>query len=234
MKRLLQSLRHLLYARQINNSAARNTWQKYVVILAAFILVCATSYFLFKLNDTPQKTTITNNPVVREYQQKLPTLKAAAAEKPTSFSSRTEYARALYVTGDKELAKKEYEAAIRLNDRDASTYNRIGNVYRDLAEYSAAVEAYRKASMLDPALLNPYINLATMQAHTLKKPADAVATYEQAAAKVGQTPEILLLLASAYEQNGQNDKALATYRSVLSKDSQNATARQNIERLSKR
>ena len=176
---------------------------------------------------------VADNAVVREYRDKLPELKTEAQKTPDSFGARRAYAQALYVTGDKQAAKTEYEAATRLNPKDATTKNNLGNVYRDLKNYSAATDAYRSAYELDPSLINAYINLATMQAYTLKKPGDAVATYKHAVSKNGESPELLLLLADAYEQNGQKDMTLSTYREVLEKDPNNTAAKRNIDRLNK-
>jgi tetratricopeptide (TPR) repeat protein len=198
------------------------------------VIILFTIGGVFKPAPVNQPTPVADNSVVKEYRSKLPELKAATQKKPDDASARGAYAQALYVTGDKQTAKIEYEAAMARDPKNASTANNLGNVYRDLKEYDAAVASYKNAYKLDPSLLNAYVNLATMQAYELHKPADAVQTYKAAVAKNGQSSELLLLLAGAYEQNGQKDLALATYRASLEKDPQNETAKKNIERLTTR
>lgn len=213
--------------------AGRNRRLLYTLILLGLVIIGVLFITHFVAKAPTRVTPVTDSPVVRQYRSKLPALKAAAEKKPTDFTARQSYAQALYVTGDKQSAKREYEAAIKLNPKDATIRNNLANTYRDLGDTTAAVSAYRAAFSLDPTLINAYVNLATVQAYTLQKPGDAVATYKLAVAKNAQSPELLLLLAGAYEQNGQKDVALATYRSVLTKDPNNAAARRNIDRLTK-
>lgn len=203
----------------------------YVVFAMVIIILIVAMVSVLRSPTSPQP--VADNAVVREYRDKLPELKTEAQKAPDSFSARRAYAQALYVTGDKQAAKTEYEAATRINPKDAMTKNNLGNVYRDLKDYSAATEAYRTAYELDPSLINAYINLATMQSYTLKKPGDAVTTYKHAISKNGQSSELLLLLADAYEQNDQKDLALSTYREVLERDPDNLAAKRNIDRLKK-
>lgn len=200
------------------------------VVLAALMVVAITAY---RIKQGSQVHSVTDNTVVRQYREKLPSLKVAASQKPNDAAAHSAYAQALYVTGDKKAARQEYETAVSLSPKNASIRNNLANVYRDLKEYTSAADTYRKAYELDPTLINAYVNLATMQAYTLKKPADAVATYKLAVTKNGQSPELLLLLGGAYELNHQTDLALASYRNVLAKDSTNAAAKRNIERLTK-
>lgn len=200
----------------------------FVIILIVLGIVAFTG------TKEKQAVPVSNNAVVSQYRNRLPQLKAEATGKTATAASHTAYAQALYITGDKRTAQEEYQIAVKLDPKNTSVRNNLGNVYRDLKNYAAAEGAYRKAFELDPAFVNAYVNLATMQAYTLNKPADAVATYKTAVTKNGQSPELLLLLGAAYEQNHQSDLALSIYRTALNKDPQNTAAKQNIERLTKR
>lgn len=200
--------------------------------LLALVLI-ALIVAVFTATHKKQPVTVSNNAVVSQYRDRLPKLKADAEAKNAPAASHTAYAQALYVTGDKQTAQKQYEAAAKLDPKNASVRNNLGNVYRDLKNYASAEEAYRKAFEVDPSFVNAYVNLATMQAYTLNRPADAVATYKQAVTKNGQSTELLLLLGAAYEQNRQPEFALSTYRTVLEKDPKNIAAKQNVDRLAK-
>ena len=216
--------------REINRNM-KLRYGAFAALLAVVLLVLIVA--VFSATHKKQPVAVSNNAVVSQYRDKLPKLKAAAESKSATAAAHTAYAQALYVTGDKQTAQKEYESATKQDPKNASVWNNLGNVYRDLKNYAAADEAYRKAFEIDPSFVNAYVNLATMQAYTLNKPADAVATYKQAVTKNGQSTELLLLLGAAYEQNHQTSLALSTYRTVLEKDPKNIAAKQNVDRLAK-
>lgn len=204
-----------------------------IILLVAIIAIAGLStYLILKDKGQENKTPVKNNAVTRQYQEKLPSLKADSEKSPDDAAAQIAYAQALYVTGDKSSAKDYYLKALEINPKDGETLNKLGNTYRDLGKHSEAGKAYKDAYAVQPGLLNAYVNLATMQAYTLGKSADAVKTYELAVSKIGQTPEVLNLLAGAYEQNDQKERAINTYNDVLEKDPKNQAAKQNIERLS--
>jgi len=205
-------------------------WRRWRWPLAglAIIIIAAVVWQLWPSSNNPSAD---QNPVVKSYQQKLPSLKAAAQEHPGNVSDRTAYAEALYVTGDKTAAEAQYLAAAKLSPSDATIQNNLGNTYRDLGDTSAAVAAYKKAITLAPTSQNAYVNLANLQIYTLHQPADGIATYKEALKNTGATAQFELLLGLAYEQNHQTDKAKQAYQTILAKDPHNQAAKDNLARL---
>lgn len=218
-----------------SKSVARKVFgSKTAYIFGVAIVAVIAAVIVVKLgtgNDKPQ--TNSKNPVVVAYQQKLPSLEKAVKAKPNDADARVAYAQALYVTGDKTAAETQYKEAAKLDPKNPTTQNNLGNTYRDLGDYTAAQAAYRQAIKLNPTSQNAYVNLANLQIYTLHKPADGIATYQEAISKIGAAPQFELLLGLAYEQNGQNDKAEATYKAILSKDPANQAAKDNLSRLQK-
>lgn len=209
--------------------SARRRW-RLPAILALVIIILVVIALLAWPRHRPTAS-VSNNPVVKSYQQKLPELQQAAEQHPDNATDRVAYAEALYVTGNKDEAKTQYVAAAKLNPSDATIQNNLGNTYRDLGDSAAAVSAYQQAIKLQPTNQNAYVNLANLQIYTIHKPADGIATYQQAIKHIGATPQFELLLGLAYEQNGQTDKARQTYQAILAKDPTNQAAKDNLTRL---
>lgn len=206
-------------------------WRWPLVIIVAAIALVIIGVVAWP-NRTPSTST-SKNPVVSSYQQKLPSLQQAVQKNPNNAADRVAYGEALYVTGDKAGAKTQYIAAAKLNPSDATIQNNLGNTYRDLGDTEAAVAAYKQAIKLAPTSQNAYVNLANLQIYTLHKPADGIATYQEAIQKAGGSAQFELLLGLAYEQNGQTDKAKQTYQAILNSDPSNQAAKDNLARLSK-
>lgn len=184
-----------------------------------------------KQHTTPNAQGTSSNPVVISYSKKLPLLKQAAKKNAKSSGAHSSYAEALYIVGDKKTAAAEYEAALTIDPKNATNQNNLGNIYRDLANYPKANTAYHAAIDLAPSDQKAYLNLANMQLYSEKKPTDAIATYQLALRKLGNSPQLELLLGLAYEQNGQKAEARSSYQRILQSDPTNQAAQNNLERL---
>lgn len=197
-----------------------------VIILAAIVVIV-----LFVRKDDDSSQIRSNNDVVRYYQEKLPSLEKAVKEDSNDFASRMDYAIALYATGDLNEAKKQYEVAISIKGDDVVLRNNLGNVLRDKGDHSGAISEYEQAIKIDPRNQNAYINLGSLQTYTLNKPQDGITTYKKAIKAMPENLQIELQLGLAYEQAGNNEEAIKTFRSVLSKDPTNTAAKNNLTRL---
>jgi tetratricopeptide (TPR) repeat protein len=174
---------------------------------------------------------ILNNPAAKLYQQKLDSLKKGASKKPHDSSAQREYGVALYATGQLDDAKKQYIKAIAANPKDATLYNNLGNIERDLADYNGAASAYDKAISLNAQLLNAYVNLANMQIYNQHNTDSGISTYQKALKGLPGNNEIRLLLGLAYEQKGDKAAAVQQYQTILQSDANNAAAAANLKRL---
>ena len=198
-----------------------------VILLAAIITV---TVFLVTKNNEPKQPL---SQAAKHYQEQLPGLKKKVDEKPDDASAHKNYAVALYATGDLKSAQKQYEEATKINDKDAITYNNLGNVYRDLGKTDEAVKSYKKALELDPKSLNTYANLANLQLYSQNDAKAAIETYQKGLENLPNNTQLQLLLGIAYEQDGNTEKAKEAYTNILARDADNKAAQANLERLNK-
>lgn len=208
--------------------------KRFTVFVGALLLIIAiavaVAWYLGRDNDS---TVSSNNPVVKEYQQKLPELKKKAQQEPKNASAHVDYAVALYATGDTKAAKSQYEKATELDPKNATVFNNLGNTYRDLGDLDKAVEAYNKAISLNSKLVNPYFNLANIQQYNQKDTDAAISTYQKALKALPDNEQVMLSLGIAYENKNDKTKAEQIYRSILAKNPDSAAATANLDRLTK-
>lgn len=202
-----------------------------VTALIALVLVITTLAVWFGVHMKQNQTSVSKNPAVIRYQEQLPELKEAVESEPKDSNARKSYAVALYATGDLKQARNQYEEAIKLNDKDATAQNNLGNVYRDLEMPDRAIAAYRRAIDLNPKAINPYVNLANIQLYTQNNPDEAIATYKLAQKELPANNQVELLLAIAYEQKKDTSSARQAYENILRRDSDNAAAKAGLARL---
>ena len=203
---------------------------KLPIIIGVIVLIVALAGvgIYFAINNK-QKTELTG--VAAEYQERLPELKKEAENNPDNAESRKKYAIALYATGEKDLAEKQYEEVVRINDQDGVAYNNLGNAYRDNKKTDKAIEAYKKAIEINKTAINPYVNLANIQLYTQDDADAAIDTYKQALRAIPYNNDFETLLAVAYEQKGDKESAKNTYQNILSRDAENKAAQAGLERL---
>lgn len=199
------------------------------VTLVAVVVIGVGGFALWQLNRDEDTTPM--NKVAAEYQARLPELKEAVSEKPNNPEARKNYAVALYATGDTKEAQKQYEEAVKLNDKDAVAYNNLGNVYRDNEQVDKAIDSYKRSIELNKSGINAYVNLANVQMYTKDDTDAAIETYKQALQALPNNTQIELLLAIAYEHKNDTANAKNTYQKILSRDADNAAAKAALERL---
>jgi Tfp pilus assembly protein PilF len=71
---------------------------------------------------------------------------------------------ALEQAGQRQEARRQYEAALRLAPRLVEAHNGLGNVLQADGRLDAALAQYREAVRLKPSALLPHLNLATLLA----------------------------------------------------------------------
>lgn len=199
------------------------------IILAMSVAVITWFIFNHFLKNEPNSGSV--NPVAAEYKQRLGSLKKHVEQEPKSAKAHSDYAVALYATGDTQGAKSEYEKAIEFDSKNATTFNNLGNAYRDLNQIDKAIESYDKAISLNPKLANPYYNLASIQQYNRKNIDQAIQTYQSGLKALPNNEQMLLSLALAYEAKSDKANAEKVYRSILTINANNAAAKVNLERL---
>jgi tetratricopeptide (TPR) repeat protein len=132
-----------------------------------------------------------------------------------------------------DLAKKNYEAAVKLDPKFPQAINNLGTVYYSRKNYRKAMKCYRKALKLNPQSASIWVNLgsAYFAKHDIKRAAQC---YDKAMAidplvfehrssygtlleerSVEDRAKFHLYLAKAYAQRGDKDKALIYLRKAL-------------------
>ena len=207
----------------------RHPRRSLLVVFVVLVLIGAGITLWATLRSKPQK--ISSNPVVAGYQRQLPALKQAVQKDGNDPQARYNYAVALYATKDVAGAKDQYVAEAKLTPNDPALENNLGNVYRDLADYKRAVDAYQKAIRLDPKASNSYINLASLYLYTLNQKDLAIKTYQDGLRNLPGNQDLEVLLGIAYEQSGDKSNARTTYQQVLNQNSNNATAKAGLKRI---
>jgi tetratricopeptide (TPR) repeat protein len=198
------------------------------IIFAGLVLIAGGIILIVAANQKPAPTS--GNLIIDQYRKNLPNLKKTAEANEGNIDDQKNYAIALYASGDLQTAKTQYEAIIKASP-DATTYNNLANVYRDLNETDKAVDAYNKSIALDSTQVNTYANLANVQLYRLNKPADAIATYQKGLTALPNNSQLELLLGIAYEQAAQPDQAKQTYEHILTYEPNNAGAKAALQRL---
>ena len=201
-----------------------------IIILGVIFVILAVTVTVAIMSRTETKE-VKQTAIGLEYQQKLPELKQAVEKSPKDTEARKSYGVALYATGDLEGAKKQYEEATKLNDKDAVAFNNLANSYRDLNQVDKAIDTYKKSIQLSPKSLNAYANLANVQLYSKNKPQDAIATYKDGLKELPNNTQLQQLLAVAYEQAKDTTNAKKTYEAILSHDAENVAAKAALERL---
>ena len=111
-----------------------------------------------------------------------------------------------------QLAATAHPADIALNQL-------LGDSLRDAGQLDEAVAAYRAAIAADPTAGN--YNKLGIEQLKMKRIDDAIATLNEAAAADANAAEPHFHLGEAYEQQGDNARALEEYRAYLAIAGQN-------------
>ena len=124
---------------------------------------------------------------------------------------------ALEQTGRREQARKEYEAALRLNPKLAQAHVNLGNLLAETGEREKALAHYQAGVELKPNALLPRLNLGTVLVELGRFP-EAMSQYERAARLDPASPQPRYLMGKAQLRQGRDAEALACFRDALRLD----------------
>lgn len=135
--------------------------------------------------------------------------------------------------------QKKDDAAATANEKylatdevDATTWNSLGNTYRELKQYDKAEQAYRKALSLNPSLTLAVINLSHVF-ELSNKTDKAIVLLNERYDGSRQKSEIGLRLGLLYKQAGKTSEAKATIQKVVDADPENKKAQDILKLVSK-
>ncbi len=138
--------------------------------------------------------------------QALEDFRTAAALGPDYPEARANHGALLAEAEDFQAATTELEAAARYAPGNAAIWVNLGNAYRGIREFEKAEGAYRKALVLDPAMVDAELNLAVLYLDGEKPATPVLERLEQALAHL-----------DAYEQKGGREPMVAEYRKDVGK-----------------
>ncbi len=117
--------------------------------------------------------------------------------------------------GEHARALEVWREALRLEPSDARPHNNLGVTLTRLGRQREALESYRRAIELDPRYTSAHYNLGAAR-WSMGDFAGALRCWEEAARLSSNSdPEILDMLAGAYEASGRKADAAATARKAL-------------------
>lgn len=133
---------------------------------------------------------------------------------PTNITTCLIKAKCHCLLKDYDLGISTYKKAISLEPNVPSIYNELGNVMLGLNYYPEAISCFQDALDLDPS--NSYFRTQLAEGFYLWKKYDsALINFKKVLAKKPGCPEVLLRIASTYEEIHKPRKAKRYYKKVI-------------------
>lgn len=126
-----------------------------------------------------------------------------------------------------------YTRATELDPRHANAYNNLGVLTRFAGKPAEAEAAYRKAIELNPAYAEAYHNLGVLLTGQ-KRPREAILCYFKVLSLEPARTDDRRLLAIAYCEIGERDKAIEIFEKWIAEDPESPTARHMLAAVSGR
>lgn len=121
--------------------------------------------------------------------------------------SRTEYARSLWETGNRNEAINQMQAAVKLSQVDVENWQILARMHMESGDLKSALSAINIAIKVDPELLGSF-NLRGQIHSRVGNYAEAIADYERVITGTKQNVEVSKAIAHLYLQTGHPKRAL--------------------------
>lgn len=158
-----------------------------------------------------------------EFQQSVDICQKILSKKPKLFDARQLLALCYHGLGELDLAIKEFQQALQLNDKHAASYNNLGNVYAESKQYQLAQENYHKSLKIDPNQPDALNNLANCLQKTQDYPM-AESYYKKAILIDGSKADFHDNLGVSLMKQGQFENALQAHLKALELTASHASA----------
>jgi predicted Zn-dependent protease len=147
-------------------------------------------------------------------QQAEELLRKSLAASPDDASSRRYMAETLWRRGAGDDAILQISEAVRLDPTNAALAARAGEMYLAVGRRDAAEEQAERAIRLDPTMAGAWA-LRGRCFNKMNEPERALADLERAVELAPDRSDLLLEVASAYRQRGQNTRCLTAIYHLL-------------------
>lgn len=126
-----------------------------------------------------------------------------------------------------DRARLRLEKLVKANPDHRYGYELLGEISVMTGRQSEAGSHFREATRLNPTWITPWLNWATL-ALSQGKAEEAVQILKEGIAANETSEELQMLLASVYSNQGEIDKAIAAYESVLRMNPRNIFSANNL------
>jgi Flp pilus assembly protein TadD len=137
-------------------------------------------------------------------------LERALALKPDAMTPLSAISRLDVAAGRKAQAVARVRAQVTGHPQDAVLHNLLGEVLVQAGNPAQAAPEFSRALQLQPLWWRPYHNLGSVQL-SLSGVDTALATYKQGVVATREEPELVIDLASTYEQADRSAEAIKAY-----------------------
>lgn len=152
-----------------------------------------------------------------EFEQAISICQKVLEKKPNLFNAMQLIAASYQGLGELELALSVFNKLIVINDKHATSFNNIGNIYLAQKNYSEASKFYFKAQNIDPQMAQASNNLAICQ-QKLGDFIKAEANYKKAIMLDGKVAEFHYNLGVLFSDLGYFEPAMKIFLKTLELD----------------
>jgi tetratricopeptide (TPR) repeat protein len=201
------------------------------IILVLVLLILGAVFtvgFLFyqdKKETEYFKSLAKNHPEGEKFVEEL--LKAKAelkdSKKENDFSALLRIGVNLNLLGDKKLALKYYEKALKQDPKNFLALNNVANIYSDLGDYQKAEEYFLRLISYYPDKTMPYRNLGYLYRYRLNKtPAQIEEFFKKGLEATNNDPDLLSWLIAYFQEIGDNYR-FVKYANLLQEKSKKSS-----------
>jgi tetratricopeptide (TPR) repeat protein len=138
----------------------------------------------------------------------------ANSNDPAVANVRDKLARSFRVTGQRDEAIAMLQRLIKDNPMRYESYELLGELFEEKAEFDNALANYEQTLLLDPAQALNYLRVADLYLK-IKKPEKAVAILTEARTRFPDLPQITYSLAVALSQSKRHQESLTAFEEAL-------------------
>jgi arylsulfatase A-like enzyme/Tfp pilus assembly protein PilF len=198
------------------------TWDRIQLALAQFDLgdfgaaVATLEKLLAAERDTPLLYEYLGTSYVRleQWEKAEQVYRQALSRGIESASLRAEMGLLALRRGEPEEAKRELEAALRLDEQNVAAHHRLGDLYRGARRHEEAVEHYRRAVAINSDYVYSWNGMA-MALAAAQRNEEALKAFGEAVRIEPEAPLARFNLAVQLERMGRPEAARSEYETFL-------------------
>lgn len=180
--------------------------------------------------DTTQQDQ--RNSLIEGIQNQIAAAEAKNASTEERFKLYSQLGNEQYAVGAYDAARKALLAAQKLLPDNPTSYQDLYTVYAAMHDYTAALDAIKKALELNSASVANWTNYIALEKNQFgMSTADRLKIFEQAVVKTANAPEIVHAYAETYEEKGDVVQAYNLYRTLVDTYPDNIQYRADVDRL---